>query len=429
MEGGLALRALAWRARRPAVAATIAPAAWAVALALLSWPGEAGAQTAAATPGRAPAAKAATSAPAYKVTLLLPADDPRMTRSALERAAPGHPQGKVTDALRIALAEGQDELAQAGTRIELATLEVAGADAARQAAAAAEKGGAAALVTDLPAAWTLAVADAVKVPVLNAGAAADGLREAQCRRNLWHLAPSDRMKADAVAQFLAARRWNQVLLLAGPSEADRERAATAQAAIKRYGLKLVASKPFRLSADPRERDLGNPLLLTGPSAGTYDVVWVVDSDGEFAMNLPFRNALPRPVVGDAGLAALAWSPKFERYGAPQVTRRLTKAVGRPMSAHDLPAFLAGKALTAAAAAAPAGPAAAFAKALAEGELDSSKGVLMSFRPWDGQLRQPLLLSDGHGVAAVAPLEGVLHPKNNLDTLGADAPERLCKARS
>ncbi|MBL8340630.1 MAG: branched-chain amino acid ABC transporter substrate-binding protein [Rubrivivax sp.] len=377
-------------------------------------------------------AMAAAQGSGHKVTLLLPADDPRLARTALERAAPGHPQGKVADALRIAINEGQGELAAAGTRLELATVEVAGADAARQAATAAEKAGASALVTDLPAAWTLAAADAVKLPVLNAGATADALRQAQCRRNLWHLAPSERMKADALAQFLVARKWSQVLLLAGPSEADAERSAAAQAAIKRYGLKLAASKPFKLSADPRERDLANPLLLTGPSAGAYDVVWVVDSDGEFAMNLPLRTALPRPVMGDAGLAALAWSAKFERYGAPQVTRRLAKAVGRPMSAHDFPAWLAGKALVAAAVAAPnpaQAPAGAFAKALAEGELDGSKGVLMSFRPWDGQLRQPLMLSDGHGVAALAPLEGVLHPKNNLDAIGADAPEKLCKARS
>lgn len=373
-------------------------------------------------------AQAPAAAAGHKVTLLLPADDPRLARSVVERAAPGFPQGKATDALRIALAEGQGELNGAGTKIELTVTEVADAAAARQAAAAAEKAGASALVTDLPAAWTAGVADAVKLPVLNAGSTADALREGQCRRNLWHLAPSERMRADALAQVLAARRWGQVLLLAGPTEGDRERAAAAQAAIKRYGLKLVANKPFKLSADPRERDLANPLLLTGPSVGAYDVVWVVDSDGEFAMNLPFRTALPRPVVGDAGLAALAWSPKFERYGAPQVTRRLTKAVGRPMGAHDWPVWLAGKALVAAASAAPRGPAAAFAKALAEAELDGSKGISMSFRPWDGQLRQPLMLSDGHGVAAVAPLEGVLHARNNLDAIGADAAEKLCKAR-
>ena len=75
-----------------------------------------------------------------------------------------------------------------------------------------------------------------------------------------------------------------------------------------------------------------------------------------------------------------------------------------------------------------GPAGAFAKALNANDLDGSKGVTMGFRGWDGQLRQPLLLSDGQGVIALAPADGVLHPKNNLDTLGADAPEKLCKAR-
>jgi len=391
----------------------------ALALAGVSWLAPAPAQT---------GGKAAAKSAAHKVTLLLPSDDPRLARSVVERAAPGHPLGKASDALRVALAEAQGEPGSAGTAIELTVTEVADAAAARRGAAAAEQAGASALVTDLPAAWTTAVADAVQVPVLNAGHTADALREAQCRRNLWHLAPSERMRADALAQYLAARKWSQVLLLAGPAEADRDRAAAAQAAIRRYGLKLVASKPFKVSADPRERDLANPLLLTGPSVGAYDVVWVVDSDGEFAVNLPFRTALPRPVVGDAGLAALAWSPKFERYGAPQVTRRLTKAVGRPMGAHDWPAWLAGKALVAAASAAPKGPAAAFAKALADAELDGSKGVSMSFRPWDGQLRQPLMLTDGHGVVAVAPLEGVLHARNNLDAIGADAPEKLCKAR-
>jgi ABC transporter substrate binding protein (PQQ-dependent alcohol dehydrogenase system) len=99
-----------------------------------------------------------------------------------------------------------------------------------------------------------------------------------------------------------------------------------------------------------------------------------------------------------------------------------------MGAHDWPAYIAGKALVAAAIAAPKGPAAAFAQALATAELDASKGVTLTFRPWDGQLRQPLMLSDGFQVVALAPAEGVLHPRNNLDTLGADAPEKLCKAR-
>jgi ABC transporter substrate binding protein (PQQ-dependent alcohol dehydrogenase system) len=369
------------------------------------------------------AACAAAAQATLKVTWLAPADDPRLERSRLERGALGHPGGPAVDALKVALAEAKPELDAAGTKLELEVAAVADAAQARAAAARAEKAGHVAIVTDLPAAQTLVVADAVKLAVLNAGTAADALREPDCRRNLFHLAPSERMRADALAQFLVARNWRNVLLLVGPDEAAR--AGTAQAALRRYGLKVVAVRPFKLSADPRERDLANPLLLT---QGAYDVVWVVDADGEFAAALPYRTALPRPVVGDAGLAALAWSPKFERYGAPQVTRRLAKAAGRPMGAHDWPAYIAGKALVAAAIAAPKGPAAAFAQALATAELDASKGVTLTFRPWDGQLRQPLMLSDGFQVVALAPAEGVLHPRNNLDTLGADAPEKLCKAR-
>ncbi|MFM2342251.1 MAG: hypothetical protein RLZZ592_1904 [Pseudomonadota bacterium] len=360
----------------------------------------------------------------FKVTLLQPADDARLERSRLERAYLGHPGGPAADGLQVALKEAKFELEAAGAALVLDTVPVASAAAAREAAARAEKGGAAVVLADLPADWLLAAADAVKLPVMNLGAAEDRLREADCRARLLHLIPSERMRADALAQTLTSQRWSSVLLLTGPSAQDAQRSAVAQAAIKRYGLKLAAAKPFKLSADPRERDLANPRLLTGNLQ--YDVVWVVDSDGEFARTLPYRTALPRPVVGDAGLTAQAWSAQFERFGAPQVSRRFAKAAGRAMTAHDWSAWMAGKALVAAASEVPKGPAAALAKALGTLEFDGSKGVPMGFRAWDGQLRQPMLMTDGQGVVAAAPVEGVQHPRNSLDTLGADAPEKLCK---
>ncbi|MBT9597110.1 MAG: branched-chain amino acid ABC transporter substrate-binding protein [Vitreoscilla sp.] len=370
-------------------------------------------------------ASTSASAAGHKVTLITLDNDPRLERNRVERAYFGHPTGPAADGLAVALREAQLELAAAGTSLAADTVAVASLDAARAAAAQAEKAGQVALVTDLPADWTLAVADAVKLPVLNVGNAEDRLRERDCRPRLFHLIPSERMRADALAQALAAARWGQVLLLTGPSAVDAQRAAVAQAAITRYGLKLAGSKPFKLSADPRERELANPRLLTG---GSYDVVWVVDSDGEFARSLPYRTVLPRPVVGDAGLTALAWHAQFERFGAPQVSRRFARASQRAMGASDWAAWMAGKALAAAAAASPKGPAGPFAQALAAVDLDGSKGVSMGFRPWDGQLRQRLLLTDGQGVVAYAPADGILHPKNTLDTLGGDAPEKLCKAR-
>ena len=375
-----------------------------------------------------PGAVATVLAAPFKATLILREDDPRQDRGRTERPALGHPGGTVLAGLELALKDSKLELDADGASLQLDTVRVATPAAARDAAGKADKAGAAVLLADLPADWLLAITDASKLPLLNLGEGADRLRERDCRPQLLHLAPSERMRADALAQTLAARRWQQVLLLTGPSDADRERSASAQAAITRYGLKLVASKPFKLSADPRERDLANPLLLTGSAAApAYDVVWVVDSDGEFARALPYRTALARPVVGDAGLVALAWHASFERFGAPQVSRRFAKAAGRAMGSSDWAAWLAGKALVAAAVAAAKGPLAAFQKALAEVELDGSKGVTLGFRPWDGQLRQPLLLSDGQSVVATAPVDGILHPKNALDTLGADAPEKRCKA--
>ena len=98
-----------------------------------------------------------------------------------------------------------------------------------------------------------------------------------------------------------------------------------------------------------------------------------------------------------------------------------------MTDRDWAAWMAGKTLLALATAAPKGPNSAWAQALGKTSVDGSKGVNLSFRAWDGQLRQTMLLTDGQGVIAQAPIEGLLHPTDVLDTLGADAPEKLCKA--
>jgi ABC transporter substrate binding protein (PQQ-dependent alcohol dehydrogenase system) len=59
-------------------------------------------------------------------------------------------------------------------------------------------------------------------------------------------------------------------------------------------------------------------------------------------------------------------------------------------------------------------------------LQGYKGVPLSFRSWDHQLRQPVLLAAPRSLVAVAPIEGFMHPKTELDTLGFDEPETACK---
>jgi ABC transporter substrate binding protein (PQQ-dependent alcohol dehydrogenase system) len=350
------------------------------------------------------------------VGVVVRAGDERLAPRRAVLAYPGHPTGPVRHGVELAIQDTKFQLDAASIHVRVEVAEAADEAGARAAAQALAKAGAAAIVADLPAPLLLAAADATALAVFNAGEADDALRERDCRANVHHVLPSDRMRADALAQYLVARRWQRVLLLHGA--ADARRLGAVEGALKRHGLKTVATRAFKASGDPRERDLANPLLLTG--GAEHDVVWVVDGDGEFARGLPYRTALPRPVVGDGGLSALAWAPHYERHGAPQLAGRFRRHAGREMTSHDWAAWLATKAVLQAALERSTPGHAAFA-------LDGFKGVRLGFRPWDRQLRQPMLLSDGQGVVATAPLDGVLHPRDTLDTLGADAPERLCRS--
>ena len=61
------------------------------------------------------------------------------------------------------------------------------------------------------------------------------------------------------------------------------------------------------------------------------------------------------------------------------------------------------------------------------ELAGFKGRPLSFRNWNGQMRQPVGLTHASALVAMAPLEGFLHARNELDSLGADAPKSQCTA--
>ena len=101
-----------------------------------------------------------------------------------------------------------------------------------------------------------------------------------------------------------------------------------------------------------------------------------------------------------------------------------------MGGIDWAAYMGAKALLQAALDSPSDvSASALLKAMrrADFTLDGVKGVRLSFRAWDHQMRQPLLLTDGLWTIGSAPVDGVMHPKNVLDTLGTDAPESPCKA--
>lgn len=74
-------------------------------------------------------------------------------------------------------------------------------------------------VVNAPAATLRQLSDAMPQALLiNAGSADDALRSQSCLANVLHTLPSRSMLADALGQFLAARRWNRWLLIAGPTD-------------------------------------------------------------------------------------------------------------------------------------------------------------------------------------------------------------------
>lgn len=286
------------------------------------------------------------------------------------------------------------------------------------------------VIVDLPGDVLAQVAPAVAalpVTLLNATAPQDALR-ALCQPNLMHAAASDRMISDAYTQFLRNRNWTRVLVLVGQEPRDAEIADSFAASADRLRIQIVDRRTFTLSTDPANREQNNTMLVTG--GVDYDVVFIADSVGEYARYLNYATRLPRPVLGATGLTAEEWHWSWVRDGASQVTLRFQRAAdgGRPMSGYDYGTWISVKSiLTAYAKARSEDPAeiAAYLKG-PRIQVDGSKGYRMNFRPWDQQLRQPMVLHTFDAIIADAPFPEFLHQENVLDTLGTDRPESSCQ---
>lgn len=280
------------------------------------------------------------------------------------------------------------------------------------------------VIVDLPAASLLALADLPEAAddlIYNVAAPDDALRNEQCRANTLHLIPSRAMRADALAQYLQFKRWKEWLLVVGPKDGDHLLAAAYQRAAKRFGIKIVEERAWSHDYDARRTAQAE---VAGFTQGVdYDILVVADEAGEFGDYLSYRTWLPRPVAGTQGLVAAAWHRAHEQWGAVQLQNRFRVQAGRWMVDEDYAAWLAVRAV---------GEAATRAKSVEFGKirdylrssafaLAGFKGKPLSFRTWDGQLRQPILLADSRALVAVAPVDGFLHPKNEMDTLGFDEP--------
>jgi len=255
----------------------------------------------------------------------------------------------------------------------------------------------------------------------------DALRNAQCRANVLHLLPSRAMRADALAQFMMKNRWTNWFLVIGATPEDNFYAQAIKRAAKRFGMKIVAEKRWQHTFDTRGTEQAAVRVFT--QGVDYDVLVVADEQGLFGEYFDYRTWIPRPVIGTQGLIATAWHKTHEQWGAIQIQNRFLAQAGRKMEEQDYGAYLAVRALGEAAVRTHSNQLATIKHYLLSPQfaLQGYKGTPLSFRPWNGQLRQPVLLAAPRSLVAVAPIEGFLHQQTELDTLGFDKPDSHCRA--
>ncbi|MEQ1669504.1 MAG: ABC transporter substrate-binding protein, partial [Hyphomicrobium sp.] len=270
--------------------------------------------------------------------------------------------------------------------------------------------------------------------IANVGSADDSLREENCRANVLHVAPTRTMLADALGQYLSWKQWRNWFLVSGSQPDDKAFAEALRRAAKRFGSKIVEEREFKYQSGSRRSDGGfeqiqQQIPQFTQNAKDHDVVVVADESGQFGDYMPYRTWTARPVAGTSGLTATSWHPALELWGGTQFQNRFRRLTNRLMTPLDYDAWLAVRVIGEAASRKQTTDfktLSAFIHA-PEFEVAAVKGVKTTFRNWNGQLRQPLIVTTPKLLVSISPQPGFLHQFTELDTLGIDKPETKCKA--
>ena len=263
------------------------------------------------------------------------------------------------------------------------------------------------------------------VLIFNSAAKDDALRTDICLNNTLHSMPSRAMLTDALGQWLKSKRLTKWLLITGATEDDKAYSASLKRSAKRFGHKLVDEKQWSFDTDLRrtaQKEM--PLFTQGKD---YDFVVVADERGDFGEYVLYNTWLPRPVVGTQGLTPVTWHRVVEQWGAAQLQSRFEKSSDRWMNNEDYAAWAAVRSVAEAVTRTNSNDVNTLKAYLMSDkfELAGFKGRKLTYREWNGQLRQTIPLIHPRSLVSQSPQEGFLHPVSELDTLGYDQPESRC----
>ena len=285
------------------------------------------------------------------------------------------------------------------------------------------------------------VAEEHGIPFFNIGATSDRLRAEGCSRYAFHVEASAAMYLDALAAWFVRaghRRWFFVY------EASAEGRELYERAIR--GLRQRhwgAGEVGKAEVVPGETDYTPALnairrarpdvtLLLLPPQGQLSFLRQYDSQGlpgrvtgfpdPVTQTRSFLGRLPE-VAPNAGAMyrATLWETTLDAYGARELNSRFMARWGQPMEPSAWAAFQAVKIVCDAALVTGSVDSASLMRYLEDDQtvFDVYKGIGVSFRPWDHQLRQALYL-----VKVEKPLKGAtdLPSKVGVATLVGELPE-------
>jgi ABC transporter substrate binding protein (PQQ-dependent alcohol dehydrogenase system) len=258
------------------------------------------------------------------------------------------------------------------------------------------------------------VAEEAGILFLNVGAASDALRTGACRPRTFHVEASAAMYLDAIAGWFVRagfRRW-YLVTAEGPEGAALAERVTRTITARHWGAQKAGEsvvRPGRLDdLDAAVRDIAREdpelVLLLTDWRSQLDVLSRYESAGLARAVTGFstpvtqtrrflyasRQAAPR---AGSGYRAALWEATLDAYGARELNARFAGRWGQPMDPPAWSAYQAVKIAFEAALACGSSDGADLAHHLLADDVvfDVHKGIGVSFRPWDHQLRQTLYL--------------------------------------
>ena len=285
---------------------------------------------------------------------------------------------------------------------------------------------------------------------LNIAATGDALR-ADCAEGTFHVEASAAMYLDALAGWYVRaghRRW---VVMHGPDAEGQARLDRTRKALnnRHWGAKIAAEvtvegRDFAAALKAVHDAEPDAVLLLTDWHAQLDFLARYAAEGLAAPVACFPEpatqtrshyaaAMAAAPVAGAGHRATLWEPTLDAYGARELNARADARWGRPMEATGWAAYQAMKIAFDAAQFGGGAEAQAMADWLMRDGtvLDLHKGIGVSFRPWDRQLRQSLYLvqlnpgaGNGRDLAALLDRARLVGELPAIYMPGTDPVERL-----